>query len=161
MDERMQFVQGVWCLPQDRLQDLRSLSGMRHSGAHRPKPASVPLRASTSFSGGELHSQREARACQLGCPQDPRAANPQILRNHNSRQEHHPCGARSPWPGRAPRSCTSSCARNSSVLRAASQRAVVHRLQRRVPAGKSQILLPAYHHRPRHAESLAASLMLH
>jgi putative transposase len=33
---------------------------MRHSGARRQKPASLPLRSSTSFSGGELHPQREA-----------------------------------------------------------------------------------------------------
>src|SRR5215469_16571593 len=58
IDERLQLVacrpagqahggalQGVWDFwisgfPVDRLQDLRSLSGMRYSGAHREKPAS-------------------------------------------------------------------------------------------------------------------------
>ena len=82
MDERMQFVarrlgdggalQGVWDLSKDGLQDLRSLSAMRHSGADRPQPASLPLRQSTSVSGRELHHERKARASQLGCPQDPR-----------------------------------------------------------------------------------------
>src|SRR5580700_7888402 len=64
-------LQGIRHFSQDRLQDLRSLSGMWHSGTHRQKPASVSLRASTSFSGGEFYSQREARALELGCPQDP------------------------------------------------------------------------------------------
>jgi len=58
MDERLQFVarrlagepMAELCrefryLPQDRLQDLRSLPGMRHSGVYRQKPASLPLRA--------------------------------------------------------------------------------------------------------------------
>ena len=67
MDERMQFVarrlgdggalQGVWDLSKDGLQDLRSLSAMRHSGADRPQPASLPLRQSTSVSGRELHHE--------------------------------------------------------------------------------------------------------
>ena len=51
MDERLQFVarrrahggtlQGVWNLPQDRLQDLRSLPGIRGTRANGPKPASL------------------------------------------------------------------------------------------------------------------------
>jgi hypothetical protein len=51
MDESLKFVarrlagehggtvQGVQDLPQDRLQDLRSLSGVRHSRTHGHKPA--------------------------------------------------------------------------------------------------------------------------
>ena len=69
MDERMQFVarrlageamartlQGVRDFAQDRLQDFRSLPGMRRAGADRPKPPSLSLCPSTSFSGGELSS---------------------------------------------------------------------------------------------------------
>ena len=72
MDERMQFVarrrgdcgtlHGVWDLPQDRLQDIRSLSRMWHSGAHGQKPTSVSLRQPTYLPGGKLHPEREARA---------------------------------------------------------------------------------------------------
>ncbi len=67
MDERLQFVaspradggtlQGVRHFAQDRLQDLRSLSGMWHSGAHGPEPPSVPLRKPTSFRGGTFTSK--------------------------------------------------------------------------------------------------------
>src|SRR5580693_7637185 len=42
---------------------------MWHSRAHRPKPASVSLRQPASVSVGELHSERDARAPQLGCSQ--------------------------------------------------------------------------------------------
>src|ERR1700693_1024264 len=82
MDERLQFVarrladsgtlQGVRHFAQDRLQDLRSLSGMRHAGAHRPEPPSVPLRQPTSFPGGKLYFECEARAPQPGCSKNPR-----------------------------------------------------------------------------------------
>ena len=37
------------------------------------------------------------------------------------RQKHHPCGAGSPRPGRAPRSLASSCAGNRFILGPASQ----------------------------------------
>src|SRR5437868_15409770 len=89
MDERLQFVapasrradggtlQGVRHFAQDRLQDFRSLSGMWYSGAHRQEPPSVPpsvpLRQPTSFSGGKLYFECEARAPQLGCSENPRA----------------------------------------------------------------------------------------
>jgi hypothetical protein len=56
MDERLQFVarrladggtlQGVCDLPQDRLQDLRSLQGMWHSRADRQEqdaPVTMPI----------------------------------------------------------------------------------------------------------------------
>ena len=45
--------------------DLRSLSGMRDSGTHGPKPASVSLRQPTSVSGRELRLERKPRASQL------------------------------------------------------------------------------------------------
>ena len=86
MDERLQFVarrldrradggtlQRVRHLAQDRLQDLRSLSGVRHSGAHRSKSASLSLCQPTSVPGGELRPEHEARAPQLGCSQNSRA----------------------------------------------------------------------------------------
>ena len=158
MDERLQFVarrladggtlQGVRHFTQDRLQDLRSLSGLWHSGAHRQEPPSVPLCQPTSFPGGKLCFECEARAPQLGCSENPRALDPQIFRYLHPCQKHHSCGTRSPRLGRAARPGASSCARNCSLFRAAAQRAVVHRLQRRVPAGKSPILLPADGYRP-------------
>src|SRR5712692_7363475 len=76
MDERLQFV-------------ARRVDG--------PKPTALPLCESTSLPGGKLHPEREARARELGCPQDSRAPPAQILRNSDPGQEHHPCGARSPW----------------------------------------------------------------
>ncbi len=59
MDERLQFVAR-------RLADGGTLQRVRHSGAHRQKPPSVPLRQPTSFPGGKLYFECEARAPQLG-----------------------------------------------------------------------------------------------
>src|SRR5215831_4594436 len=108
-------LQGVWHLPQDRLQDLRSLSGVRHSGADRQKSASLSLRQPASVPGGKLYLECETRAPQLGCSQNPRALASQIFRYSDSCQKYHPCGARSLRPGRASRPCASSCARNSGA----------------------------------------------
>ena len=68
MGERLQFVargradggtlQGIWDLPQDRLQDLRSLPGMRRSRADRQKPTSLSVCPSTPLPGGEVYSER-------------------------------------------------------------------------------------------------------
>ena len=67
-----------------------------------PTEADVPIAMPpTSLSGGELHSEREARASQLGCSENPRAADAPLLRHPTSGQKHDPCRARSPWPGRA------------------------------------------------------------
>ncbi len=86
---------------------------------------------------------------QLGRSQNPRAPDPQILRHSDPRQKHHPCGARSPRTGRAPWSLAPSCSRNRFILGPETQRTVVHRLQRRVLARQSSILLPADRHRSR------------
>ena len=40
-------------------------------GTHRSQPSSLSLRPPASLSGGELHSEREARAPQLGCSENP------------------------------------------------------------------------------------------
>ena len=87
--------------------------------------------------------------CQLGRSENPREPDPQVLRHPDSCQEHHPCGAGSPRSGRAPRSLASSCSGNCAFVGPAAQRALVHRLQGRVPAGQSAILLPADRHRSR------------
>src|SRR5580698_6152769 len=79
-------LQGVRYLPQDRLQDLRSLSGMWPAGAHGLKPASLSLRQPTSFPGGELRLECEARAPQLGCSKNPRTLDSQVLRHSHSCQ---------------------------------------------------------------------------
>ena len=142
-------LQRVRHLPQDRLQDLRSLPGMRSAGADRQEPASLSLCQSTSFSGRKLHSEREARAPQLGCSQNSRAVDPPVLRYSDSGQKHHPCGAGSPRSGRAPRSRATSRPGHGVIPRTESQRVVVHRLQGRVLARQSSILLPADRHRSR------------
>ena len=51
----------------------------------------------------------------LGCPQDSRAPPGPPLRNFHPGQKHHPCGARSPWLGGAPRSRASSGAGHRSI----------------------------------------------
>src|SRR5208337_706890 len=79
-------LQGVRDLPQDRLQNLRPLPGMWDPRADGQEPATLPLCESTSIPGRELHPEREARALQLGCPEDPRAPDPQVLRDQDSRQ---------------------------------------------------------------------------
>src|SRR6266403_1385222 len=74
-------LQGVWDLAQDRLQNLRSLPGVWGARVDGPQPTALPLCASASLPGGKLHPEREARARDLGCPQDSRAPPAQILRN--------------------------------------------------------------------------------
>ena len=49
-------------------------------------------------------------------PQDPRTAGPAARwRCQDSRQKHHPCGARSPWPGQARRRAAPPRARHAAV----------------------------------------------
>ena len=60
----------------------------------------------TSLSGRELYPEREAGAPQLGCSQNPRTPDAPVLRHSDPCQKHHPCGAGSPWSGRAPRPCS-------------------------------------------------------
>ena len=115
------LVPRVWDLPQDRLQDLRSLSGMRHSGSHGPKPAPLSLCQPASLPGRELHPERKARTQHLGCTKDSRAPDPPIFRDQNSSQEHNPCVARSLRLCRAPWARASARARNRSVVGSAPQ----------------------------------------
>ena len=73
MDERMQFVarrlgnggtlQGVWDLSEDRLQDFRSLQGMRPSGTHGQKPTSVSLRQPTSLPAEPTSASLRSQGC--------------------------------------------------------------------------------------------------
>ena len=51
------------------------------------------------FQVENFHSEREARAPQLGCSQNPRALDPRIFRYSHPGQKYHSCGARSPRPG--------------------------------------------------------------
>ena len=60
-------LQGVRDLPQDGLQDLRSLQGVRGARADGSKPAPPSLCAQAAFPSRELHPEREARAWHLGC----------------------------------------------------------------------------------------------
>ena len=53
---------------------------------------------------------------ELGRPQDPRTVGAPARRRHQgSRQKHHPCGARPPWPGQAQRRAAPSRARHAAV----------------------------------------------
>src|SRR6516164_1558895 len=80
-------VQGVRNLSLDRVQDLRSLPGMRRARADRPEPTSVLVYPSTPLSSGELHPLRQARASQLGRAQDQRAPGVEIFRYQDPRQK--------------------------------------------------------------------------
>src|SRR5215472_17353078 len=88
---------------------------MRGSGAHRPKSASLSLRQPASVSGRELHFERQARTPQLGCSQNPRALEAQVLQYSHPRQKHHPGRARSPRTGGAARSRAPSCPRHGLI----------------------------------------------
>ena len=129
MEERLRFVArlagrggddrglpGVRDLPQDRLQDFRPLQGARAGGAERPLPAAGPLRQPAAAADREPDRRAQAREAALGRPQDPRAAGPPARRRcQGSRQEHHPCGARSPRPGQARRQAAPPRARHAAV----------------------------------------------
>jgi len=157
MDERLQFVArrlageemrisaGSLGSRADRLQDLRSLQewGARVDG---PKPTTLPLCESTSFQVENfiLNVKREHASW---VPQDSRAPPAQILRNSHPGQEHHPCGARSPWPGRAPRPRASS-AQGTALSVGQRPMNCGAPIQGRVLARQSSILLSADGHRP-------------
>ena len=83
------------------------------------EPPSVSLRQPTSFSGRELHSEREEGAPQLGCSQNSRALNPPIFRCSDPGQEHHPCASGSLRAGRSARSRASSRPGHAPVFGAA------------------------------------------
>jgi len=73
-------LQGVRDLPQNWVQALRSLPGVRGSGSDRQEQASLSVCPSTPLSGGELHPQRQARVRPLGRSYDPRAPDPLFRR---------------------------------------------------------------------------------
>ena len=58
----------------------------------------------------------QGREAALGCAQDPRAAGAAARRRYQgSGQKHHPCGARSSWPGQARRRAAPPRARHAAV----------------------------------------------
>src|SRR5207302_2725550 len=92
MDERLQFVarrlageaMAELCREfgisrKTGYKNLRSLSGMRHAGAHGQKPTPVSLCQPTSFPGRELHPERQAGAPQRGCAQSRRACDSPVI----------------------------------------------------------------------------------
>src|SRR5215831_11163626 len=83
-----------------------------------------------------------------GCAKDSRAPHPQVLWNSDSSQKHRPRGAGSSRPGGAERPRASSRTRHV-VISGPTPRTLMHRLQGRVLARQSPILLSAHRNRPR------------
>ena len=165
MDERLRFVArllegekmaravpGVRHLPQDRLQDLPSATGISASRAS-PIAAAGPTARPTSC---RSRSRAGSSSCKQGAPdlgraQDPREAAPAEYLGDPDRPPSAPCTPCSI-------ATASSRAANAGAYKAegtplswprAAQRAVVRRLQGRVHARRPSLLLPAHHHRLR------------
>ncbi len=111
-----------------------------------------PVRYANQLPSADRGRDRPPEAAQtaLGRTQNPRKT-PALAsqRGQNSRRQHGSCGSRPPrtwsseWPTRQP-----PRHRNGSLGRRRAKRSLVRRLQRRIPFGQWQVLLPAYRHRP-------------
>ena len=94
-------VRRVRDFPQDGLQDLRSLQGLRRRGADRPQSTAVPLREPAAAGRGAGHPAPQADVSDVGRRQDPRAAPGRAARAPVSRRQHRARRARSAWAGDA------------------------------------------------------------
>ena len=83
----------------------------------------------------------------LGRAEDPRQADPRVPDDPAARGEHDPRRARSQRPRQAPQAPALQGLRHATVRRPRAQRALVRRLQGRVPARQPAVLLPAHRHR--------------
>ena len=99
MDERLRFVarlldgekmaaavRGVRDLPQDRLQDLRSLQGLRPRRADRSQPAAVSARQSAADGVEKPIVPPEEGVSELGRAEDPREAAAAAARGSSCRR---------------------------------------------------------------------------
>ena len=84
MDERLRFVarllergedgaavSGVRDLPQDWLQDLQSVQGLRGRGADGPLPQALPACPPAALPDREADPAAQAGTSELGCSEDP------------------------------------------------------------------------------------------
>src|SRR6188768_4275689 len=65
-------VPGVRYLAQDRLQDLRSLQGLRTRRPDRSQPPAEPARESAAVPDRDPDPADQASVPELGCAEDPR-----------------------------------------------------------------------------------------
>ena len=107
-------VRRVRDLPEDGLQDLRPLQGLRGPGVQRPQPAAAS--AGESVAGADRGHDRapEARVSGLGRAEDPREAAAAVPGPASAGHQHGPRRARSSRPG-AP-SAPAAAARAGTAL---------------------------------------------
>ena len=84
-----------------------------------------------------------------GAPEDPREAATAVERAAPPGHQHRTRGARPPWPGEAPAPAAARRDWHHAVTPGGAQRPLVRRLQRRVHARRSALLLSADDHRLR------------
>jgi integrase len=133
-------------LSQDRLQDLLPLQGLRPGGADGSQPPALPARLPAAVSDRELDPSAQARAPQLGSSEDPGEDPQEAQRDSTAGDQHRACRARSARLGQSTSPQTLQGRGHRAVTSAATERAVVRRLQRRVHAGRQALLLSADHH---------------
>ena len=154
---------GVGYLAQDRLQDLPAT---RIAGLEGLTDRSAPaLSAGQPAAVSDRDADRAAQegASELGRAEDPREAQaPAPMGIQPAGDQHRARGARSPRPGQPRRRKPLQGPRHAAVPADAAQRSVVRRLQGRVHARRSALLLSADDHRlrqplPARCEALATT----
>src|SRR5688572_13248839 len=137
-------------LAQDRLQDLCPIPGLRPGRAHRSVTPAVPAGQPPALPDRGADRATEEGAPELGRAEDPREAQAPGPRHSDARDQHRARRARSAWAGepRSPNRASPSD-RDRSVDAHAAERSLVHRLQGRVHARRSALLLSAHPQRLR------------
>ena len=117
---------------------------------HGPQPAAVSASQSAAGADRGAHRPPEARVSRLGRAQDSREAASAVPGPHLPGDQHRPCGARSARPGASPPAAAAPRATGTALSRPTdAERALVRRLQRRIHARRSPVLLSADDHRLR------------
>ncbi len=142
-------VRGLRHFAQDRLQDLRALQRLRARGVYRSQSAAVSPGESAARAARGDDRPVEARVPGLGRAQDPGEAPAAGPRRAAAGDQYGPRGARPPRLGQAAPPPPARGRRHCALAPDGAECPLVCRLQRRVPARQSAILLSAHHHRLR------------
>ena len=160
MDERLRFVarllEGEKMAPLCREFGISRVTGYKIfdrykecglDGLNDRSKAALPPGQQATVSGRAGDPRHQEGVPVLGRAEDPRQADPRIPDDPATRDQHHPRRARPPRPRQAPQAPPLQGLRHPTDRRPRAQRPLVRRLQGRVPARQSPVLLPAHHHR--------------
>jgi hypothetical protein len=154
MNERLKFaarllrgedggaVPRVRRVAEDRLQDPRPLQRDRPRRAHRPLASTLSPRQSIALPDRDADRSAEARQAELGRAEDQGKARTALSGRACAGNQHNPCGSRPPRSGQAQNGAAEQGEGNAALSCPPAQRRMVRRLQGRVHARRSALLLP-------------------